>query len=90
MLQILKTVPEGSKLSWDTLNKYMRKAGVPQFDFDTFKAAYDSTPQLQDLVKFGPKGVTVYADSTDKLPQADKKADSDDEVEKMAKRASQF
>lgn len=67
----------------------MKKAGVPQFDFGTFKLAYDKNPQLQDLVKFGPKGVTVYADSTDKLPQS-KKDNGGDEVEKMAKRASQF
>lgn len=67
----------------------MRKAGVPQFDFGTFKIAYDENPQLQDLVKFGPKGVTVYSDSTDKLPQS-KKGSGGSEVEKMAKRASEF
>lgn len=65
----------------------MEKADVPQHDFESFKQVYDATPELQELVKFGPDGVTVYADSTDKLPQS--KADKGgDDVEKMAKRAT--
>jgi hypothetical protein len=67
----------------------MVKAGVPQFDFNSFKQAYDATPQLQDLTKFGPKGVTLYKDSADKLPRS-KQPNGGDEVEKMAKRAAQF
>jgi len=65
----------------------MKKGGVPQFDFNSFKQTYDNTPELQDLVKFGPDGVTIYAGSADKLPQS-KQRDSDKEVEKMAKRAT--
>jgi len=65
----------------------MRKAGVPQFDFSTFKATYDASPELQELVKFGPSGVKVYTDSTDKLPQS-KQGNGEDDVEKMAKRAT--
>lgn len=65
----------------------MKKAGVPQFDYDSFKEVYDATPQLQELVKFGPDGVKVYADSTDKLPQS-KQGNGADDVEKMAKRAT--
>jgi len=45
----------------------MEQADVPQHDFESFKQVYDETPQLQDLVKFGPNGVKVYSDSTDKL-----------------------
>lgn len=86
-MQILKTIPEGTKLRWDKLNQYMKKAGVPQFDYDSFKEVYDQTPQLQDLVKFGPDGVKVYANSTDKLPQGNPDDDGKD-VEKMAKRAT--
>ena len=66
----------------------MEKAGVPQFDFSSFKQVYDETPQLQDLVKFGPNGVKVYSDSTDKLPQSKQGNGDDDDVEKMAKRAT--
>jgi len=83
----LKTIPEGAKLTWDKLNRYMEKAGVPQFDFESFKSVYDQTPELQELVKFGPSGVKVYADSTDKLPQS-KQGNGEDDVEKMAKRAT--
>ena len=83
----MKTIPEGAKLRWDKLNKYMEKAGVPQFDFDSFKAVYDQTPELQELVKFGPDGVKIYASSADKLPQGNPDKAGDD-VEKMAKRAT--
>jgi hypothetical protein len=86
LLQILKTVPEGSTLSWGKLNSYMKKAGVPQHDYDSFKQVYDSNPQLQDLVKFDNEGVTVYSNSTDKLPN--KKRNPDKGTEKMAKRAT--
>lgn len=63
----------------------MKKAGVPQFDYDSFKQVYDTLPQLQKLVKFDPEGVTINSSSMDQVPQSDR--DNTDSVEKMAKRA---
>ena len=63
----------------------MKKAGVPQFDYDSFKQVYDTLPQLQKLVKFDPEGVTINSSSMDQVPQSGK--DNTDSVEKMAKRA---
>jgi len=65
----------------------MTKAGVPQFDFESFKAVYDKTPQLQELVKFGPNGVKIYSGSTDQLPQG-KPGGGEDKVAAMADRAT--
>lgn len=62
----------------------MKKAGVPQFDYNSFKAAYDENPQMQDLVKFDPQGVTINNSSMDQLPAS---RDSKDSVSDMAKRA---
>jgi len=45
----------------------MKKAGVPQFDYNSFKATYDSNPQLQKLVKFDPQGVTINDSSMDQV-----------------------
>ena len=85
LLQILKTLKPGTTVSWKRLNSYMRSAGVPQFDYDTFKQAYDATPQMQDLVKFDPQGVSVNDGSMDQVPQGTRKSKSS--VDKMAKRA---
>jgi len=64
----------------------MKKAGIPQFDYDSFKQSYDSNIDLQNLVQFDPDGVTVGIDSMDKVDApADKKGDS---VGTMAKRAT--
>ena len=62
----------------------MKKAGVPQFDYKSFKATYDANPQMQDLVKFDPQGVTINDGSMDQIPQS---RDSEDSVSDMAKRA---
>jgi len=64
----------------------MKKAGVPQFDYDSFKVSYDSSIDLQNLVQFDPDGVTVGIESKDKVdsPNPSKK----DTVGDMAKRAT--
>ena len=67
----------------------MKKAGVPQFDYNTFKKAYDSNKQLKSITEFDPEGVTVKdPNKTDLDPSASN--DGSDSVEKMAKRAIDF
>jgi len=64
----------------------MKKAGVPQFDYNTFKETYDQNPQLQKLVKFDPQGVTINDSSMDQVGST--KPSDADTVGDMAKRAT--
>jgi hypothetical protein len=63
----------------------MKKAGVPQFDYKSFKATYDATPQMKDQVKFDPEGVTINDGSMDQVSTS---RDSADSVGDMAKSAT--
>jgi hypothetical protein len=66
----------------------MKKAGVPQFDYNTFKKAYDSNTQLKNLTDFDPQGVTVVdPNKTEIEPKATRRTN---DVSKMAKRAVDF
>ena len=64
----------------------MKKAGIPQFDYDSFKLSYDANIDLQNLVQFDPDGVTVGIDSMDKVDSP--KQGGGDTVGTMAKRAT--
>ena len=66
----------------------MKHAGSEQFDYRTFKAAYDSDERLKKMIKnFNQEGVTlktdIDADTT--APQQDL---SNSKVSQMAKRAT--
>lgn len=67
----------------------MKNMGSEQFDYRTFKAAYDSDQRIKSMVKnFNQESVTLKTDvdaDTD-APQQD--VDRDDDVSKMAKRAT--
>lgn len=64
----------------------MKKAGIPQFDYESFKQSYDANIDLQNLVQFDPDGVTVGIDSSDKVDSPE--PDGGDTVGAMAKRAT--
>ena len=50
------------------LDKFMQNQGRGSFDYDTFKAAYDSDPKLQELVKdFDQKQISFKKDEVDDL-----------------------
>jgi hypothetical protein len=87
VLQILKTIKPGSQVSWDTMNEYMEKAGIPQFNYESFKTIYDSTAQLQKLVKFDPDGITINDSAMDQVASPATDA-PDTTVTDMAKRAT--
>lgn len=63
----------------------MKRLGVPQFDYESFKQMYDDTPGIQDMVEFDPEGVTI-SDPTDADVSTGKQS-QDDPVGDMAKRA---
>ena len=67
----------------------MKKAGVPQFDYNTFKKAYDSNTQLKAMCDFDPQGVNVKDPNKPEL-DVSPSTDGADDVSKMAKRAVDF
>ena len=68
----------------------MKNAGREQFDYRSFKAAYDSDERLKSMIKnFNQDGITLKtdtdADTDTEAPQQDLGNKS---VSKMAKRAT--
>lgn len=74
-----------SYLSWGALNNLMKNIGDVQFDYDSFKQAYDASPMLKNLVhNFDAQGVELKTRAKEpKKAQGDKETD----VAKMAKSA---
>jgi hypothetical protein len=64
----------------------MQNIGNQQFSYDTFKAAYDSDPKLQDIVKkFDQDSITLKTSEIDDINPSRSK--STNKVSQMAKRA---
>lgn len=76
-----------SYLSWSALNNLMQNIGKAQFDYDSFKTAYDTNPVVKNLVdRFDAKGVELKTiKTTPKQPEDGKKESS---ISKMAKNAA--
>lgn len=66
----------------------MKNMGSEQFDYETFKLAYDSDPRIKPLVKnFDQEGITLSTDvEAEEQPQQG--TVSNDSVSQMAKRAT--
>lgn len=66
----------------------MQNVGGEQFDYGTFKAAYDTDPRVKTMVKdFNEKGVTPKtANEPEETPQAEPAGG--DKVAAMAKSAT--
>ena len=75
-----------SYLSWPALNNLMQNVGDEQFDYDSFKSSYDSSPMIKAMVKrFDARGVELKTRKKDnKTPQGG----SDNTISKMAKSAT--
>lgn len=69
------------------LNKLMSNVGNPQFDFGTFKNAYDTDPRVKAMVKnFDKIGVEIKT-VTDMEGDPSNEPSSPDKVSQMAKSA---
>lgn len=79
-----------ASFSFDELNKLMHNTGTEQFDYRTFKAAYDSDERIKKMIKnFDQEGLTLKTDIEDPdttNPQQDIARTST--VSQMAKRAT--
>jgi len=79
-------------LSWQAVSNLMTDMGHSVYDYEDFKAAYNSSPALQSIVKnYNADGVTlktkVEAPKPDGIKDPDQ-GDSKKTVNKMAKRAT--
>jgi hypothetical protein len=78
-----------AKLNWGALDRITQSSGIETMaDYETFKAMYDSSPQLQTLVKnFNADGIELNVPGA---PDADKEPTQDGETsaEKIDKIAS--
>lgn len=82
----LKKVP--SELSFEQLNKLMRNVNREQFDYRSFKAAYDSDERVKSMIKnFDQQGLTLKTD-TDADTDAPQQDTGNSKVSQMAKRAT--
>lgn len=78
-------------MTFDELNQTMKNIGKQQFDYRTFKAAYDSDQRIQSMVaNFNKEGLALNTDvEADEDPQdPQQNIDGDEEVSQMAKRAT--
>ena len=79
---------QASEFSFDQLNRLMKNAGREQFDYRTFKAAYDSDERLKSMIKnFNQEGITLKTD-VDADTAAPQEEPGDSKVSQMAKRAT--
>ena len=68
----------------------MKHAGREQFDYRTFKAAYDSDPRLKSMIKnFNQDGITLKTD-VDNDTTAPQEDPGNAKVSQMAKRATKI
>lgn len=75
------------EFSIEQLDTYMQNMGEKAFNYDTFKAAYDTDPRIQEIVTdFNKEMISLKDSEMDDIKRKRKKADND--VEKMAKRAT--
>lgn len=67
----------------------MKNMGNEQFDYRTFKAAYDTDPRINSMIKnFDQEGVTLKTDTDADTDAPQQDIDSDSAVSQMAKRAT--
>ena len=70
------------------LDAYMQNQGQGQFDFEVFKAAYDSDPRMQELVtNFDDNKIELGQHDADSLPTGGDDT-GDSKVAAMADRAT--
>jgi hypothetical protein len=83
-----------AKLNWQALDKIAKSSGIELMaDYETFKAMYDSSPQMQSLVKnFNADGIELNVPGApDEAPKGDgtqTPQDSQAAVDKIAASAA--
>ena len=91
--QIQRANSEGApaELSYQAIGNLMKASGHGSFDYGTFKSIYDSSPELQAVVKnFNEDGVVLNTQMQKDADGTIHDVDSSptNNIEKMAKRAT--
>lgn len=74
------------KIDFKKLDHFMKNSQNQQFNYETFAAAYDSDPRLQNLVtNFDEESVEIKQSEMDDLPKANQS--DNDTVSNMAQNA---
>ena len=74
------------EFSIEQLDKIMQNMGNQQFDYESFKAAYDSDPRIQEIVKdFNQDMISLKTREMDDIKTTKNKGKNT--VKTMAKRA---
>jgi hypothetical protein len=70
------------------INDIMKNMGLPQFTYDSFTAAYEADPQIQELVdNFNSQGISMNSDDAEEDPEQGND-DAGKTVSQMAKSAT--
>jgi hypothetical protein len=79
-----------SNLNWNGLQQVLKASGVEvAADYETFKAMYDSSPQLQSMVSnFNDKGVELKVPGAPDDRKSDGTKNSQEEIAKIAASAA--
>ena len=77
-----------ANFTWEQINDFMSNMGAEEFDYNTFKLAYDADPVIQALVdRFDQKGVQL-ATKASKATDARVTGERTSSVSQNAKRAT--
>jgi len=78
------------EFSFEQLDLYMQNIGEKAFNYDTFKTAYDTDLRIQEIVKNFNKDMIDLKDEEMDDVTVPASNDGEDDVEKMAKRATKI
>jgi len=71
-----------------SFNDIMKNIGAPQFDYDTFKSAYDADSSIEQYVdNFNADGIEINTDDSD-IDKPQQQRDDKNSVSSMAKAAT--
>lgn len=75
-----------TRVPFAVLNKYMHNGKIPEFNFDTFKVAYDTDPKLQTIISnFDQNHIEFSRGSIDNLEKSADQRKSN--ISNLAKKA---
>lgn len=79
-----------AKLNWASLNSLLHKVGEDAMDYESFKAAYDSNPVIQQLVaNFSADGVELNVPGVSNPPGAEPGMDQQSPQDQVNQKAAQ-
>ena len=70
-------------------NDVLENIGAPQYDYESFKRAYDSDPEIEQYIEnFNSRGIEINSESSESETDINKDKPDNGTVKKMAKAAT--